>query len=615
MARLLSRLDSESSAEAEGRLRTVGSPLTLLDPVAVASETPPRVEPRGEPTVSVVIPAFNEADNLRWVMERMPPMVSEIVLVDGGSNDGTPDVARELWPDATILTHPRRGKGNALATGFEAARGDIIVMLDADGSADPQEIPRFVQALKLGADFAKGTRFSAGGGSDDITHFRRFGNSGLVALVNLLYGTHFTDLCYGLNAFWRRCLPHVAPECDGFEVEAFMNLRMAKSDLRIEEVGSYELKRIFGVSKLHSVRDGLRIVRTIFTLWSGATKGSGPLVDALGAVASSDRPRVAWGSTPEAVLTVALVNNMPDSAFAVTDQQFSRLITSAAPEHRVRLRRYLLPGHPRGVDPAWLNHMGYQPLPALFDAGADALVVTGTEPRQPRLVQEQYWPDLEGLIHWGIGHTRSMVLSCLAAHAAVQILDGVERQPLSRKCLGVHDSRTSKGDPLVAGLPEIVAIPHSHWNEVHAADLIDRGYRPLLTSESDWTSMTKEVNHCLMVLFQGHPEYERMTLLREFRRDWRRYHEGSASHAPRAPRGYLTTGGWLEIQRLEGLANLGPNPALASQFPLEALAAHVRPSWSGFSAQLYANWLTLLSGAVPKVAEAVPVLRPVAARL
>jgi hypothetical protein len=136
-------------------------------------------------------------------------------------------------------------------------------MLDADGSANPQEIEQFVNVLLDGADFAKGTRFAAGGGSADITWLRRIGNYGLVRLVNLLYGTGFTDLCYGLNAFWVHCLPHIELDTDGFEVEALINIRLAKSSLKIQEVGSYELRRLHGNSKLHTIRDGFRVLRVI----------------------------------------------------------------------------------------------------------------------------------------------------------------------------------------------------------------------------------------------------------------------------------------------------------------------------------------------------------------
>ncbi|AGB26670.1 glycosyl transferase (plasmid) [Mycobacterium sp. JS623] len=224
------------------------------------------------PTVSVVIPALNEARNLPHVAACMPNDVDEIVFVNGASVDDTAEVARELWPDAVHVSQTRKGKGNALACGILASSSDIIVLIDADCSTDPREIPRFVSALISGADFAKGSRFIQGGGSADITFLRRLGNWGLNALVNMLFATKYTDLCYGYNALWRHCidvirLPDVAatePQWgDGFEIETLINVRVAANRLKIAEVCSYEASRIYGVSNLNAVKDGLRVLKTI----------------------------------------------------------------------------------------------------------------------------------------------------------------------------------------------------------------------------------------------------------------------------------------------------------------------------------------------------------------
>jgi glycosyltransferase involved in cell wall biosynthesis len=224
------------------------------------------------PKVSVVIPAMNEERNLPYVASRMPSDVDEIVFVNGPSVDNTAVVARELWPQGVHLSQTRKGKGNALACGFGAASGDIIVMLDADCSTDPIEIPRYVAALVSGADYAKGTRFVQGGGSADITRIRRLGNKGLNGIVNTLFSTSYTDLCYGYNAFWRRCLDVMrlpdtraaGPQWgDGFEVETLINVRVAASGLNIAEVCSYESRRGHGVSNLNAVTDGMRVLRTI----------------------------------------------------------------------------------------------------------------------------------------------------------------------------------------------------------------------------------------------------------------------------------------------------------------------------------------------------------------
>jgi glycosyltransferase involved in cell wall biosynthesis len=214
-------------------------------------------------SISVVIPTLDEAANLPHVLARVPAMVDEVILVDGHSKDGTIDIARAIRPDARVVLQDGRGKGNALACGFAAASGDIIVMLDADASNDPAEIPRFVQALLDGNDFAKGSRFAAGGASTDITPVRAFGNGMLRLAVNLLFRTRYTDLCYGYNAFWRHCLPHMHVTCSGFEVETLIHVRVARAGLRVAEVASVEHERLHGESKLSAVRDGQRILRMI----------------------------------------------------------------------------------------------------------------------------------------------------------------------------------------------------------------------------------------------------------------------------------------------------------------------------------------------------------------
>jgi glycosyltransferase involved in cell wall biosynthesis len=215
------------------------------------------------PTVSVVIPARNEAANLPHVFDTLPPWVDEVVLVDGGSVDDTVAVTRELCPEAKVIAQLGEGKGDALQAGFAAATGDIIVTIDADGSTDGAEIVLFVGALVAGADFAKGSRFSSSGGSADITSVRRYGNSLLNLLVNRMFGTKLTDLCYGYNAFWARHLDALNVDCAGFEIETLMTIRAAKAGLKIHEVPSYERCRISGWSNLRAIRDGLRILKVI----------------------------------------------------------------------------------------------------------------------------------------------------------------------------------------------------------------------------------------------------------------------------------------------------------------------------------------------------------------
>ncbi len=223
------------------------------------------------PSITIVVPARNEARNLELVLPELPD-VHQIVVIDGHSVDDTAEVVRRVRPDAIFVQQTRRGKGNALAAGFEAATGDVIVMFDADGSAAASELDAFVGALRSGADFAKGSRVLATGGSEDITILRDLGNRGLTLVTNLLFRSRYTDLCYGYNAFWRDVLPVLGLPAssgtrprwgDGFEVETMINCRVAAAGLSITEVPSVELERIHGSSNLNTFRDGARVLRTI----------------------------------------------------------------------------------------------------------------------------------------------------------------------------------------------------------------------------------------------------------------------------------------------------------------------------------------------------------------
>jgi glycosyltransferase involved in cell wall biosynthesis len=246
------------------RSRRTGSH-TPARPKTTPKRPPPRPRPprlRGA-TVSVVVPTLNEAESVDWVLDQLPSWVSEVVLVDGLSTDHTEVVARELLADLIVVHQAQPGKGAALRAGFAAATGDIIVMIDADGSTNPSEMDRFVQALQEGAEFVKGSRHIAGGGSSDLTHLRSAGNRGFVLLANLLYGCDFTDLCYGYCAFWQRNLDALALTADGFEIETQLVLNAVKAGLKVREVPSFEMPRRAGTSNLNAFRDGRRVLRTI----------------------------------------------------------------------------------------------------------------------------------------------------------------------------------------------------------------------------------------------------------------------------------------------------------------------------------------------------------------
>jgi hypothetical protein len=225
-----------------------------------------RAAPRGAEataSVSVVIPTLNEVESLPWVIENLPSWVSELVIVDGLSTDRTENLARSLRPDVVVVHQYQRGKGAALRAGFAAASGDIVVMIDADGSTDPREMGRFVEALEDGADFVKGSRHMKDGGSADFTLLRAAGNKAFVLAANGLYGSKFTDLCYGYCAFWRNHVDKLGLTADGFEIETQLVLGALKAGLEIREVPSFELERRAGTSNLNAARDGLRVLRTM----------------------------------------------------------------------------------------------------------------------------------------------------------------------------------------------------------------------------------------------------------------------------------------------------------------------------------------------------------------
>jgi glycosyltransferase involved in cell wall biosynthesis len=225
------------------------------------------------------------------VFARIPRWVYEVVVVDGHSTDGTLEVARASWPNIHIVTQERRragvsahpvfperrgngmvlrlatedarGKGAALRKGLDVARGDMMVLLDADGSTDPAEIPTFVGALLGGAHLVKGSRFLQGGGTADMSLYRRCGNAGFVWLVRLLFGSRYSDLCYGYNAFWAWAIPLLQLDADGFEIETLLNVRALRAGLKVAEVPSFEAPRLHGQSRLKAIPDGWRVLKTI----------------------------------------------------------------------------------------------------------------------------------------------------------------------------------------------------------------------------------------------------------------------------------------------------------------------------------------------------------------
>jgi glycosyltransferase involved in cell wall biosynthesis len=218
--------------------------------------------------VTVVIPAKDEARNVAWVLRRLPPGIDEVILVDGNSRDDTVAVARAVRPDIVVANERAPGKGAAMRTGMDLASGDIIVTIDADGSMDPRELDRYVLRAH-DADLVKGSRFAPDGGTEDMSFVRRLGNAALLRLVNLLYRSRLTDLCYGYCAIRRSALPALALRADGFEIETEMTVRALRAGLRVGEVPSFELPRRYGTSHLRALTDGWRVLITLLQIRIG----------------------------------------------------------------------------------------------------------------------------------------------------------------------------------------------------------------------------------------------------------------------------------------------------------------------------------------------------------
>jgi glycosyltransferase involved in cell wall biosynthesis len=251
-----------------------------IEPAAIPQQSDRRRTSRPrQPRVSVVVPTLNEEKNIGWVLSRLPADLHEVILVDGRSVDGTVATARQIRRDVRVLNQPARGKGAALAMGLANVTGDIAVMIDADGSMDPAEIPGLVGALLSGADVVKGSRATAGGGSHDLSLLRKIGNWGLTFVANRLYKMNWRELCYGYAAFWADVLPLLdvhglsdGPPAatnksieygHGFEIEAVLFCRSARAQLRVAEVFSFEHERRHGESNLATWRDGWRVLTAI----------------------------------------------------------------------------------------------------------------------------------------------------------------------------------------------------------------------------------------------------------------------------------------------------------------------------------------------------------------
>jgi homoserine O-succinyltransferase/O-acetyltransferase len=304
-------------------------------------------------------------------------------------------------------------------------------------------------------------------------------------------------------------------------------------------------------------------------------------------------PARSHGGDGLATLVVGLLNNMPDPALEATENQFAALLDAAAGPLTVKLRLSYLPEVPRGSGA--LEHIGrgYWPLERLLGEGLDALIVTGTEPRAPLLCDEPYWRRFGEVVAWAQAHTLSSVWSCLAAHAAVQLLDGIPRQRLADKRFGVFDHQVNSVHPLMHGISAPLRMPHSRWNDLPVARLRTAGYSLLSWSTESGADMFVKQRDSLFVFFQGHPEYQRTTLFREYRRDVARYLNGQQESYPPLPPGYLTPAASALLRQFRERALAERSPEVFAQFPMAA-ADGAQSNWQPSAVRTYVNWLQLL---------------------
>jgi homoserine O-succinyltransferase len=296
--------------------------------------------------------------------------------------------------------------------------------------------------------------------------------------------------------------------------------------------------------------------------------------------------------------TCALVNNMPDAAFCATERQFVGLLAAGSGSETVALTRYAMTGVPRGERIRARIAAEYRPLDDIFSAPPDLLVVTGSNPIESRIEDEPYWSDLHGLLKWSSENVQAMVLSCLSAHAALAVFDGVERTTLPVKCTGVFPQESDPTHPLVAGFYGSAFLPHSRLNAVPKEAVVRAGYSVALQSEEvGWSVVTKTVGQSEVVLVQAHPEYDPSSLVREYARDVRRYAGHEHDQLPCLPLDCVTGPDWDRLRRLhERIVGGERDPALVAAFPFDEVSTRAPWPWRGAAQRLYANLL----GNIPK---------------
>lgn len=299
------------------------------------------------------------------------------------------------------------------------------------------------------------------------------------------------------------------------------------------------------------------------------------------------------GRGDRAALSIGLVNNMPDGALRATERQFVSLLHEAAAGMPLDIVLLSLPSIPRSARGQAYLSGSYRPVADMWPTRLDGLVVTGTEPRAESLRHEPYWPHLETLVGWAAGNTLSTIWLCLAAHAAVLCLDGIERQRLPAKLSGVFECRTVADHRLMAGLPRSARVVHSRLNGLAEHDLTRHGYTILSAAEPIGPDIFVQRRGSLFVFMQGHLEYDADTLLREYMRDLARFQAGQRETCPAIPSGYFEPDDHWKVLRLIDELTAGGSPDIKAVLQAGSQVP-VRPSWRSHAVGIYRNWLTLL---------------------
>jgi homoserine O-succinyltransferase len=296
-------------------------------------------------------------------------------------------------------------------------------------------------------------------------------------------------------------------------------------------------------------------------------------------------------------IVIGLINNMADAALESTVTQFTELLEAAAGAMPVQLRLSYLPEVVRAPAVVQLLASSYWPIDALMAEPPDALIVTGAEPLAPTLQQEPYWARLGQLLQWADATTVSSIWSCLAAHAAVAHLDGIPRQRLAQKCCGVFEHSALAGHALLRGVGTPLYTPQSRWNEVPVAGLRAAGYTLLSESATAGANIFCKQQRSLLLFFQGHPEYQNTTLLKEYRRDVGRFLNGRQAAYPTLPCGYFPADAAALLDKYRQRVTPRPSPELLADLPFAAVAAGLHDHWRADAVRLYGNWLEYLAAA------------------